>query len=283
MGSTTMKKIRKDCIKHPPGTPVPPDYVPPNSAPHPVQSFESWITIAKAHDIRDAWDLIDFNFPGVKQIKEKQGLNEAAKVVNWYLENNVGCTAVTDDSKNYKFSAGLKVYYPVEPKAAAKDSRVDRARQLAERISKAAKESHLQFVFTDSGLNVRQGGNYCGPKYGATKQDVEAGKVKELPLPLDRIDGVCMVHDQCYEDTGYFNPECDLEMIKSLLTQVHGDPNATMAEKIDAYVMSSYFAAQVTQVAPAYSAFEAFNFYFKPLFDKGQSPKQIIDTMPKQK
>jgi hypothetical protein len=262
---------------------VPAGYVPPNSAAHPVQSSESWISIAKDHKIADPWDLIDFNFPGVKELKKSQGLNEAAKVVNWYLENNVGCTDVTADCKNYKFKTGLQVYYPSQAKPAPNRSRLERAKQLAERMAKAAKNSHLQFVFRDGGLNVRQGGNYCGPKYGATKQDVESGKLKELPLPLDRIDGVCMVHDQCYEDTGYFNPVCDAEMIKSLLTLVHGDPNATMAEKLDAYVMSSYFAAQITQAAPALGTLEAFKFLFKPRFDKGQSPKQIIDSMPKQK
>jgi hypothetical protein len=86
MGSPTLKKIRKDCIKAPSGTPVPAGYVPPNSAAHPVQSSESWISIAKDHKIADPWDLIDFNFPGVKELKKSQGLNEAAKVVNWYLE-----------------------------------------------------------------------------------------------------------------------------------------------------------------------------------------------------
>lgn len=276
-----MKTIRKDCIQQPTGTPVSPTYVPSNSAPHPVQSFESWISIAKARGIDDPWDLIDFNFPGVKQLKKERGLSEAAKVVNWYLKNNVGCTEVTDDCKNYKFEAGLQVYFPVQPARSVNRPRLDRAKQLAERMSKAAKESHLQFVFTGGGLNVRKGGNFCGPKYGATKQDVEAGKIKELPLPLDRIDGVCMVHDQCYEDTGYFNPECDLRMMNSLLTQVFGDSGGTTQEKVDAFVMSSYFAAQVSQAAPAYYTLEAFKHYFQPRFDKGESAKRIIDTMPK--
>lgn len=49
------------------------------------------------------WDLIEFNFPNSKNRPD---------VVNWYLYNKMGCRETTADGYNYRFTTGMKVYYP---------------------------------------------------------------------------------------------------------------------------------------------------------------------------
>jgi hypothetical protein len=51
----------------------------------------------------NAWDLIEFNFPGSRNRPD---------VVNWYLYNKMNCRETTGDGLNYLFSVGMKVYYP---------------------------------------------------------------------------------------------------------------------------------------------------------------------------
>lgn len=46
------------------------------------------------------WELIRFNYPGLPANQQ-----EAAREVNWYLQEYVGCTVLTADQKNYCFSS----------------------------------------------------------------------------------------------------------------------------------------------------------------------------------
>jgi hypothetical protein len=50
-------------------------------------------------------------------------------------------------------------------------------------------------------------GNYCGPLYPPKGMN---------PLVLDEVDLACKNHDKCYDDFGYFNKNCDLEILKDL-------------------------------------------------------------------
>ena len=50
-------------------------------------------------------------------------------------------------------------------------------------------------------------GNYCGPLYPPKGMS---------PLALDGVDLACKNHDQCYGDQGYFNKNCDLQIMKDL-------------------------------------------------------------------
>ena len=67
-------------------------------------STRSATTIAGSHSPRTAgippWDLIRYNYPGLPT-----DLQQAAREVNWYLQEYVGCTTVTPDSRNYVFSS----------------------------------------------------------------------------------------------------------------------------------------------------------------------------------
>jgi hypothetical protein len=84
---------------------VPSTYVPRPGYPHPVRTGESWVSIARDHGL-DPWDLIDFNFPGMKRAKQVD-FQRATRHVNWYLREYVGCLVVAPDGHNWAFSSGV--------------------------------------------------------------------------------------------------------------------------------------------------------------------------------
>jgi hypothetical protein len=88
--------IRTDCVQSP-LRPIAPGYRPPMSEAYRLRDGDSWASVARHHDIA-AWDLIVFNFPGLSS-----NLAVAAKEVNWYLQEYVGCRKTTPDRRNYLF------------------------------------------------------------------------------------------------------------------------------------------------------------------------------------
>lgn len=107
-----MPKVRTDCIRVPTQK-TPRDYVPPGSSIRPVFPGESFLSIATEVGIKPPWKLIWYNFPTIGETFTQRGAAE----VNWYLENTLGCSAVTADGKNYKFHVGMKrphIYIPIE-------------------------------------------------------------------------------------------------------------------------------------------------------------------------
>lgn len=52
-------------------------------------------------------------------------------------------------------------------------------------------------------LKIPVYGNWCGPRHGSGE-------------PIDLVDRGCMVHDGCYGRRGYFDCECDRELIRTL-------------------------------------------------------------------
>ena len=50
-------------------------------------------------------------------------------------------------------------------------------------------------------------GNYCGPLPPPKGMN---------PLAFDEVDLACKNHDKCYDDYGYFNKNCDLQIMKDL-------------------------------------------------------------------
>ena len=67
---------------------------------------ETWATLAHSLGI-DPWVLIDFNFPGMLLLKQRD-LQQATRQVNWYLATYVGCWESTDGGKNYAFGSSYK-------------------------------------------------------------------------------------------------------------------------------------------------------------------------------
>lgn len=84
--------------------PVVESYVPPAGIRHAVTAGETWISLAKRIGI-DPWDLIEFNFPGIKLVKQRD-FRQATRQVNWYLAEYVGCRAMSPDRQNFAFSSG---------------------------------------------------------------------------------------------------------------------------------------------------------------------------------
>lgn len=71
---------------------------------HKVQTGQNWWTLQKQYNLPDVWDLIRFNF----------GTNQPAEI-NWCLKHLVGCTLMTADKKNYRFSSAATpgiIYVP---------------------------------------------------------------------------------------------------------------------------------------------------------------------------
>jgi hypothetical protein len=91
--------------KEPPPKPAPEIRALPKGSPHAVSPGETWATLAQSLGI-DPWDLIDFNFPGTKQVKQVD-FQRATRQVNWYLSEYVGCWMSTDGGKNFAFSNNL--------------------------------------------------------------------------------------------------------------------------------------------------------------------------------
>lgn len=85
---------------------VPKAYHPPGGRWHPVQTTDSWVSLAAALGIAP-WDLIRYNYPTLPA-----DLALAAQEVNWYLEHYVGCTQLTPDQRNYTFHPPGGIWLP---------------------------------------------------------------------------------------------------------------------------------------------------------------------------
>ena len=71
-------------------------------------------------------------------------------------------------------------------------------------------------------------GNWCGPGYGSG-------------TPIDYLDAACKAHDVCYGRDGYFNCDCDLEIINRINSQLH----LMSGEELNtAKAVVAYFTAQ---------------------------------------
>ncbi|MCC6342628.1 MAG: hypothetical protein IT166_10530 [Bryobacterales bacterium] len=90
--------ILPSCIRRP-ARPVARDYRPAGAESRKVTGRDSWVTLAREKGMTP-WELIRFNYPGLPANQQ-----EAAREVNWYLQEYVGCTVLTADQKNYCFSS----------------------------------------------------------------------------------------------------------------------------------------------------------------------------------
>src|SRR5262245_48854707 len=92
-----MATILPYCIRRP-ATPVARDYRPAGGEKRRVGNTDSWVSLAQEKGMQP-WELIRYNYPGLPANQQ-----EAAKEVNWYLQEYVGCKKLTADLKNYCFS-----------------------------------------------------------------------------------------------------------------------------------------------------------------------------------
>ena len=99
----------------PPTSPVARTYVPTSGSKYKVQDGDSWTSLAAAKGL-SPWDLIQYNYPGLPADRK-----QASNQVNWYLQEYVGCTAVTPSRKNYRFSSSAspgEIWLPLRAPAA---------------------------------------------------------------------------------------------------------------------------------------------------------------------
>jgi hypothetical protein len=82
---------------------VPETFKPPTGRDYRVTSKDSWVSLAGALKI-GPWDLIDFNFPGMKSAMQINA-ELASRQVNWYLSEYLGYR-VSRDGRNLAFSEG---------------------------------------------------------------------------------------------------------------------------------------------------------------------------------
>jgi hypothetical protein len=75
----------------------------PKGTQHRAGPGETWVSLARPLGI-DPWELIEFNFPGVLALKNRDR-EAAARQVNWYLETYLGCWESRDGGNNYAFGS----------------------------------------------------------------------------------------------------------------------------------------------------------------------------------
>lgn len=97
--------INPDSIKTPINL-VTRNYTPPNGHKYPLVMGDSWTSLATRVG-RPPWELIRYNYPLIPA-----DLQRASKEVNWYLKNYVGCTLLTPDNQNYRFSPPGEIWLP---------------------------------------------------------------------------------------------------------------------------------------------------------------------------
>jgi hypothetical protein len=85
-----------------PVTPVSQSYRPASDQMHQVKDSDSRVTLAREKRM-SPWEFIRYNYPGLPSND-----HQAAPEVNWYLQDYVGCTKLTADSKNYCFSSAVR-------------------------------------------------------------------------------------------------------------------------------------------------------------------------------
>ena len=74
-------------------------------------------------------------------------------------------------------------------------------------------------------------GNYCGPGHG--------DPTGATP-PIDAVDAACRAHDRCYASRGYFDCQCDRNLIASMRGAIAS--TSTTAGKLAGTAVMTYFA-----------------------------------------
>lgn len=100
---------------------------------------------------------------------------------------------------------------------------------------------------SSGGTSTYKGGNYCGPAWGYTYQDILDGKIKELPAAVDAIDEACKAHDYCYQENGYFTQGCNL-VLSADLAKVVIAQDSTPQQRVDAAVMAAVFLIETQTI-----------------------------------
>lgn len=147
---------------------------------------------------------------------------------------------------------------------------VSPAGYAAYQVIGVARTSRLEWKSRpEGGTSTYRGGNFCGPGWGITKKDVEAGKI--MPAAIDAIDAACQHHDQCYDDHGYFTQKCNVRLATDL-TKIIVSTSSTPQQRYDAAIMAAIFATEA-KIDPAlklgHEGYQALERLYRELLDSG--------------
>lgn len=134
----------------------------------------------------------------------------------------------------------------------------------------------MQLRVGRKGLSVYRGGNYCGPGWGFTSQDVESGRILRMPQAFDAIDQVCRLHDQCFADQGYFAISCDFALTRRL-TDVVFKSESTPTQRLDAVVIAAYFLVQIALIDLPVASYRSIHKRLKTKFFEGAQMLHVIE------
>ncbi len=81
-------------------------------------------------------------------------------------------------------------------------------------------------------VSVPLHGNWCGPGHGSGN-------------PIDKIDKACKVHDECYDNRGYFDCKCDQELVLALPAAIR-DTSCAKARAKGTLILAWFAAAGCT-------------------------------------
>lgn len=132
----------------------------------------------------------------------------------------------------------------------------------------------------DGGIFNYHGGNYCGPGWGFTLQDVVLRRIDILPEAKDAIDRACAAHDQCYADHGYFTRSCNVQLAAQLSGVIFA-PDSSGQQRIDAAIIAAIFATGAARVdpwaKPLYLTYETLEREYRQALKAGATFLQTID------
>ena len=74
-------------------------------------------------------------------------------------------------------------------------------------------------------------GNWCGPGNSGPGQ------------PIDAVDGVCYLHDKCYDDNGYFDCACDRDLIARMPAAIANPSTSLKGKAVGAAAMAFFWAS----------------------------------------
>jgi hypothetical protein len=158
---------------------------------------------------------------------------------------------------------------------------------LGRLLVKVLRNSNLEWKNKPSGgTSTYENGLYCGPGWGFTIEDVRSGKIKELPAAIDAIDAACKIHDQCYQDHGYFTQQCNVNLAKSLV-EIIRSPSSKQQQRLDATIMAAVFAVEAIVIDPGVKTTVTTYTYIKTqisgLWGKGTlTMQQVIQEVSRQ-
>ena len=123
------------------------------------------------------------------------------------------------------------------------------------------------------GVSTYEGGRYCGPGWGFTKAQAEAGWIG--PKGVDAIDEACRAHDICYGTHGYLTQSCNIALTRDL-SRIVKAPDSTPQMRIDAAIMAGIFALEAATIDEKVKDYREWRKKIESYWRVGKTMQQVI-------